>query len=63
MQTALKILNKRCEEYRKELELRGVTLEEETERLRKDGLLFSPHQNLTTTEIAPLSHQTTSIKS
>lgn len=63
MQTALQILNKRCEEYRKELELRGVTLEEETERLREVGQLISQHQNLPTTDIAPLSHQTTSIKS
>ena len=40
MQTAIKILLRRAKQYQAELEARGTTLEAETKRLRKAGLLL-----------------------
>lgn len=40
MQQAIKILLKRLKEYEAELASRGTTIREETERLRKAGLLI-----------------------
>ena len=45
MQTAIKILLKRAREYKAELAARGTTLEAETERLRKAGLLLVKESN------------------
>jgi len=44
MQQAIKILLKRMEEYSSELAARGTTLREETERLRKAGLLLGQNR-------------------
>ncbi len=45
MQTAIKILLRRAKEYKAELEARGTTVEAETERLRKLGLLLVKDSN------------------
>lgn len=45
MQTAIKILLKRAREYKLELLARGTTVEAETERLRKAGLLLVKESN------------------
>lgn len=45
MQTAIKILLRRAKEYKAELEARGTSVEAETERLRKAGLLLVKESN------------------
>lgn len=45
MQTAIKILLRRAREYKAELAARGTTVEAETERLRKAGLLLVKESN------------------
>lgn len=45
MQTAIKILLRRAKQYKAELEARGTTVEAETERLRKAGLLLIKESN------------------
>jgi hypothetical protein len=57
MKLALQILMKAVERFDKHLESKGVTIEQELQRLRENG------QILGTTSTQPQEHQTTSINS
>lgn len=57
MKLALQILMKAVERFDEHLESKGVTIEQELERLRENG------QILGTISTVPRSHQTTSINS
>lgn len=57
MKLALQILMKAVDRFDKHLENKGVTIEQELQRLRENG------QILGTTSMEPRSHQTTSINS
>ncbi len=57
MKLALQTLMKAVERFDKHLENKGVTIQQELQRLRENG------QILGTTSTLPRSHQTTSINS
>lgn len=57
MKLALQTLMKAVERFDKHLENKGVTIQQELQRLRENG------QILGTTSTLPQSHQTTSINS